>query len=148
MREARDELRKDPVKLHDRPIKVKEEDCYLGMLLNERGFKTSVERTIEMRTKRAWSKSGNIKLLVNHPKMRSFGWLKAASTLIKAIIPPILAYSSETWPGIPKKLMVKLEASFKTLSTALWVSQKKTNMRQFCWSLVYQGLNIMLINNR
>ena len=41
--------------------------------------------------------------------MGMFGWFKAAKVLITAIIPPILCYSGEIWPGVTRKVMEELE---------------------------------------
>merc|ERR1719342_148707 len=56
-----------------------------------------------------------IKSLINHPIMTSFGWLKGAAVLIQAILPPILSYSCEAWPGVSRKIMNRIESSFKDM---------------------------------
>ena len=113
--ETRAELTSNPVKLHDKPVELKDKEAYLGFILSKDGFVASVEATIKARIQRAWLKTANIKTILQHPLINSFGWFRAACVLLQATLPPILSYSAETWAGIPKRLIEKLEKAQKDM---------------------------------
>ena len=115
VRATRDDLELNPVKLHGKPIKQADHEPYLGFIISKDGLTASVEKTIDARTKRGWMRASMIKSLINHPIMTSFGWLKGAAVLIQAILPPILSYSCEAWPGVSRKIMNRIESSFKDM---------------------------------
>ena len=112
---ARENLRDDPMKLHNSPVDVKTNEPYLGFMLHEDGVKASINMTSKLRGDKAWGKAAMIKAVINHPGMLQFGWLRGGVTLLKAIIPPVLTYSCEVWAGCPKYIMDNLEATYKKI---------------------------------
>jgi len=126
IQEERETYRSDPVRMDGVPIEVKKVEAYLGFMLSEDGFESSVEMTIDARIRRGWMKAVEIKAIINHPYIKTFGWLKAACVLIQAILPPVLCYSTECWPGIPRYLMERLEAAFKDMVYSICQIPEKT----------------------
>ena len=127
VREARDDLKEDKIKLHGKPIEVVDAELYLGFMLSSGGFKDSVKATIKQRSAKAWGRTAEIKTLINPPAIRPFGWMKAGITLVKSIIPPILMYSAEACAGIPKYVLDGLEQTYKQIIYSIFEIPEKTS---------------------
>ena len=125
---VREELIENPVTLHGVPVKVKEKDPYIGFIISQDRFVASVNETIKSRKIKKWMRTLNIKSIINNPMVKKFGCLKAGIVLVKSILPSILAYSSEVWPGSPKYLMDTVENQFKKMVYNIY--QKKQNTMQ------------------
>ena len=123
---VREDLEMNPVKLHGLPIGQVDKESYLGFLLSKDGADKSIELTVKNRKSRAWQRAAGIKTMINHPMMKSFGWLKGAVVLIRSILPSIISYSCEVWIGMPRKLMSEVEKSFKDMVYSILELGEKT----------------------
>ena len=59
-------------------------------------LRTSINMTVLNRMDNAWGKASATQNIVSHPAVNQFGYLRAAVTLLKSIIPPVLSDRSET----------------------------------------------------
>ena len=97
------------------PIKVTDQDLYLGMVIHQDGVKGSIEATFNQRKGKAWGKVPVIKSLLHHPQLLNEGWMGAAVAIIQGIIPPTMLYSCEVWLDLTKNFMDELEKSYKAM---------------------------------
>ena len=93
VKSTREDLVNNPVLLQSKPVPVREQETYLGFVIHEKGFRASVQATIDARVKRAWMKAVNIKTLINHPLVKTFGWLHASCVLMQSTLPSVLPLS-------------------------------------------------------
>ena len=57
----RQELSDDPMIIQGNPVKIAEQDAYLGMIIHQDGVKESIEATVKIRKGRAWGQVPVIK---------------------------------------------------------------------------------------
>ena len=114
-RTMRENLTAQPMKIQGHPIKVTEQDAYLGMVIHQGGVKDSIEATFNQRKGKAWAKVPVIKSLLHHPQLMNEGWLGAAVAIIQGIIPPTMLYSCEVWLDLSKKFINQVEKNYKDM---------------------------------
>ena len=114
-RNMREELKTNPMFIQGHPIKVTDQDLYLGMVIHQDGVKGSIDATFSQRKGKAWGKVPVIKSLLNHPQLLNEGWLGAAVAIIQGIIPPTMLYSCEVWMDLTKTFMQEVEKSYKAM---------------------------------
>ena len=114
-RKLREDLSTDPMVIQGHPIKIAEQDTYLGMVIHQGGVKESIEATFSQRKGKAWGKVPVIKSLLHHPQLLNEGWLGAAVAIIQGIIPPTMLYSCEVWMDLTKTFMDQMEKAYKDM---------------------------------
>ena len=119
-------LTNDPMLLHSQPVPVKIKEPYLGLILHQNRVRTSINETAKSRSDKAWGKASMIKSIINHPAMTQYGWLLSSVTLIKAIIPAVLSYSSKVWSGSPKYIIENIESNHKKIIYSVLNIPEKT----------------------
>ena len=108
-------LTADPVQMQGHRVKVTSSAMYLGMKVSKAGYRETIHEMVKHRVTKAWARVKEIKMVINHPRMKVVGWLKAGFALIKAVIIPALTYSCETWTGMYRYTQNYIEAEFKSM---------------------------------
>ena len=114
-REMREAFRRNPLKVQDHEVRLSEMEPYLGFKISQKGWRDSLDRTLDHRTAKAWSRVLEIRDLAKHPKMRKVGWMKTAVTLVQSLIIPSLLYSTEAWVDPLVRQMSRVESTFKKI---------------------------------
>ena len=115
----RQDLSDDPMIIQGNPVKVAEQDAYLGMIIHQDGVKESIEATVKIRKGRAWGQVPVIKSLLCHPQLLHEGWLRSAVSIIQGIIPPTMLYSCEAWIDLTKTFMEMMERNYRQMIFAI-----------------------------
>ena len=114
-RDMREAFKKNPLKVQDHKVRLSEMEPYLGFKISQKGWRDSLDRTLDHQTAKAWSRVLEIRDLSKHPKMRRVGWMKTAVTLVQSLISPSLLYSAEAWVDPLVRQVSRVESTFKKI---------------------------------
>ena len=90
-------------------IKAKQQDKYLGDILNEGGLKASVQATINERYGKSYSTIREIGAVINDFRINAIGGLRAGLDIFEMVVVPSLLNNSDTWIDIDNGSITRLD---------------------------------------
>ena len=139
-------LMTSPAIMQGFPVKVADTAMYLGMKVNQTGFRQTIDSTVRHRVSKAWDRAREIKIVIDDPRMRRLGWLRAGITLFRAVIIPAITYSCKVWADMYRYTRHFLETEYKAM---LYVILDIPTSTKFTSVLADMGLpSIMSVVNK
>ena len=90
-------------------VKAKQQDKYLGDILNEGGLKQSVQATISERYGKAFASIREIGAVINDFRINAIGGLKAGLDIYEMVVIPSVLNNSDTWMEIESVSINRLD---------------------------------------
>ena len=90
-------------------VKAKQQDKYLGDILNEGGLKQSVQATISERYGKAFASIREIGAVINDFRINAIGGLKAGLDIFEMVVIPSVLNNSDTWMEIESVSINRLD---------------------------------------